>query len=206
MLLPMKYTTLPEKNIIAQTAQALEHHGIKTVVVDTKEEAKQYALSLLPKGAEVMNMTSKTLEQTGIAQEILGSGNYQAVRNTFATLDRKKDYDTMQKLGAAPVYAIGSVHAVTKDGRVIVASGSGSQLPAYAYGATHVIWVVGTHKIVENLDEGMNRIYDYVLPLEDARARAAYGSGSNVNKVLIVNKKGNQERITLIFVHEALGF
>ncbi len=114
----------------------------------------------------------------------------------------------MQKLGAAPEYVIGSVHTVTEDGHVlIIASASGSQLPAYVYAAEHVIWVVGTQKIVKNIEEGMKRIYKYVLPLESARAHKAYGvPGSSVNKLLIVNKEPVPNRITIILVQQPLGF
>ena len=113
----------------------------------------------------------------------------------------------MQQLGAAPDWAVGSVHALTQEGEALIASATGSQLPAYAYGASHVIWVVGTQKIVGNLEEGMRRIHEYTLPLESERARKAYGvPGSAVNKMLIVRGEVNKERITVIMVREKLGF
>ena len=116
----------------------------------------------------------------------------------------------MQKLGAAPDYALGSVHAITQDGKVLVASGTGSQLPADAYGAGNVIWVVGAQKIVQNQDEGMKRIFDYVLPLETVRARKAYGLPDTWNsypsKILIFNREATPERITIVLVKEVLGF
>jgi len=112
----------------------------------------------------------------------------------------------MQKLGAAPEYAVGSVHAVTEDGKVIIASNTGSQLPAYAYGSAHVIWVVGTQKIVANLEQGLKRIYEYVLPLESERLKKVYGVESNVSKLLIINKEIAPNRLTLILVKQKLGF
>ena len=113
----------------------------------------------------------------------------------------------MKKTGAAPEYCIGSVHAVTQDGKVFIASNTGSQLPSYAYGSANVIWVVGTQKIVKDFDEANERIYKYTLPLESERARKAYGvPGSAVNKMLIVNKEVAPGRITIIFVNEKLGF
>ncbi len=99
------------------------------------------------------------------------------------------------------------MHAVTEDGKVLIASNSGSQLPAYAYGSGHVIWVVGAQKIVKNLDEGIKRIYEHSLPLESERARKAYGvPGSAVNKLLIINKEIIPGRITMILTKEKLGF
>lgn len=111
-----------------------------------------------------------------------------------------------QRLGAAPDWAIGSVHAVTEDGKVLIASATGSQLSAYAYGANHVVWIVGAQKLVKNFEDGLKRLYEYSLPLEDVRARKVYGAGSSVNKILIVNKEPAPERITMIIVKEKLGF
>lgn len=138
------------------------------------------------------------------------SGKFTSVKNELSKLDRAKDGHLMQQLGAAPEYAVGSVHAVTQDGKVMIASNTGSQLPAYAYGASHVIWVVGTQKIVKNLDEGEERLYNHTLPLESARAQVAYGLPegykSNVSKLLIVSREVNPNRITIVFVKELLGF
>jgi hypothetical protein len=113
----------------------------------------------------------------------------------------------MRQTGAAPDWAIGSVHAVTEEGQIVVASATGSQMPAYLYGAGHVVWVVGIQKIVPDLNAAIQRVYDHVLPLESDRARKAYGvPGSAVNKLLVINKEVQPSRATLIFVNEVLGF
>ena len=122
-------------------------------------------------------------------------------------MNRETDHREMQRLGAAPEYVIGSVHAVTEDGKVIIASNTGSQLPGYAYSADHVIWVVGAQKIVKNVDEGIKRIYEYVLPLESERAHKAYGvEGSFVSKLLIMNREPNPNRIKIILIKEPAGY
>lgn len=151
-----------------------------------------------------MNMSSMTLDATGIAKEINESGRFDSVRKKFASMG--KGNKEMKHIGAAPQFAVGSVHAVTEEWHLLIASASGSQLPAYAYGANRVIWVVGTQKIVKDTDEGIKRIYEHSLKLEDQRARKAYGVGSGVNKILIVNKEVVSGRITVILVKEKLGF
>ena len=203
-----RWNTIPSDEIIKKTANALLENGIKAEIVSDGKEAKEKALSLLPQGEEVMMMTSVTLDTISLSEEInKPGGKFTPVRDKLYAMDRKTQGLEMNKLGAAPEYAIGSVHAVTEDGKAIVASNTGSQLPAYAYGAEHVIWVVGAQKIVKNLDDAFKRIYEYVLPLEADRARKAYGaSGSNVSKLLIINKEINPERIRMIIVKEALGF
>ncbi len=207
MLSTTTWNQIPSDTIIQKTADALQENGMTPIIVENKEEAKEKLLSLLPEGAEVMDMTSVTLTTLGITDELHHSGKYKSIKNVLSKMDRATDHLEMQKLGAGPEYALGSVHAVTEDGKVIIASNTGSQLPAYAYGASHVVWVVGAQKITADLDSALKRVYDYVLPLESDRAHKAYGvPGSFVSKLLIINKEITPGRITVIFVKENLGF
>ena len=112
----------------------------------------------------------------------------------------------MRQLSASPDWVVGSAHAVTAQGSLLIASASGSQLGPIASGAGHVILVIGAQKIVPDFDTGLRRIYEYCFPLEDLRARQAYGVESGVNNVLVVNKAVAPGRITAILVNEPLGF
>lgn len=202
-----KWNQVASQESIDKAISALKENGIEARFVQTGEDAKKEVFSIIPKDAEVMTMTSITLDTLGISSEINESGKYNSVRNKLNSMDRSTQNLEIQKLGAAPEYAIGSVHAVTEQGSVLIASNTGSQLSAYAVGSPNVIWVVGTQKIVKNTDDGMKRIYEYVLPLESDRARKAYGvSGSSVNKLLIINKEVMRQGIIIIFVGEMLGF
>lgn len=179
---------------------ALKENGMEAVVVETGEEAKKMVLEIIPKGAEVMVMSSVTLETIGLT-------DLDTVKKRLMTMDRATQGREMQKLGAVPEWAVGSVQAVTRDGKVVMASNTGSQLAAYVYGAEHVIWVVGKQKIVKDLDEAFKRVYEYVLPLESERVKKAYGmEKSNVSKLLVVSKEVKPGRITVILVNEPLGF
>jgi len=204
----MTYNTIASDEIINKTKAALEQNGITVLIAENGAEAKEKALGLVPPGSQVMTMTSVTGDALSLAGSINESGNYDSVRSKLMGPAAEKLSPREKKmLGAAPEYSIGSVHAVTQNGQVMIASNTGSQLPAYAYGSDHVIWVVGAQKIVASIDQGFKRIYDYVLPLEADRARKAYGAaGSNVSKLLIVNKEITPGRITMIIVKEVLGF
>lgn len=204
----MDWTKLATQEQIDKTVDALQANGFDAIVVENKEQAKDAMLKLIPEGVEIMNNTSITLEQAGIVKEILESGKYKPVRDEFKKMDPKTQGLAMRKLGSAPDYAIGSVHAVTEDGKVLIASRTGSQLGQYVYGANKVIWVVGAQKIVPNVDAGIQRIYEYVLPLESDRSNKAYNmtSGSFVNKLVIYYREDNKERIKIIIVKELLGF
>jgi L-lactate utilization protein LutC len=201
------YNTPKEENQVASAITALKKNGIEAFLVKNGAEAKQKVLEMLPKGANVMTMTSVTLDTLGISTAINNSSDYDSVRARFAKMDSKTEASEMRAMGSAPEYTVGSVHAVTEDGSLVIASNTGSQLPAYAYGAGKVIWVVGTQKIVKNLDEAMKRLYDYTLPLESERAHKAYGvQGSFISKLLIIHQEVVPGRLTVILVPENLGF
>ena len=102
--------------------------------------------------------------------------------------------------------ALKELHAITEDGQLLIASASGSQIPPYSFTASHVVLVVGTHKIVKDLDDGLKRLYEYSLPLESERARKAYGvQGSSVNMVLLLERT-RPGRVSIVLVGEELGF
>jgi len=191
---------------IRATAAALEENGIRALVADSGQDARQLVLDLLPEGAEVFNATSRTLETIGLAEDIERSGRYRAVRPRLYQMDRVMQGREMRKAAAAPDYLVGSVHAVTEAGSLLVASASGSQLGPLVSGAGTVILVIGAQKIVPDLETGLRRIEEYCYPLEDARARTAYGIPSGVNNILIVNRLPAPGRITVILVAERLGF
>lgn len=203
-----KWDILASDESIQKAVGALKANGIDAIVVENGIEAKKKVFELIPQGAEVMTMSSITIDTLSITKEIQESGKYDSVKNKLAKMDRTTQERKMQRIGAAPEYAAGSVHAITEDGKLIIASNSGSQLPAYSYGASHVVWVAGTQKIVKNVEEGTKRIYEYVLPLEFERANKAYNitTGSNVSKMLIINRENIAGRLTLILVKEKLGF
>lgn len=200
------YDTLAPQDKIDTAIASLKINGMEAMSVATGADAKAKLMELIPAGAHVMNMTSVTLDMISAAKEINESGNYEPVRAKLS--DKSTPPDRKRELGAAPQVAIGSVHALTEDGHLMIASNTGSQLPAYAYGAAHVIFVVSSQKIVKNMEEGMKRIYEHVLPLESARANKAYNitTGSNVSKLLIINKEVQKGRIMVIIVGEKLGF
>ena len=204
----MDWNKLADKKTVDKVIEALKANNIDAKFVETGQQAKEEVFKIIPEGAEVMTMSSVTLDPLGISKEIQESSKYNSVKNKLSSMDWKTQGMEMQKIGAAPEWAVGSVHAVTEEGNILISSNSGSQLPAYAYGSAHVIWVVGTQKIVKDTDSGIKRIYEYVLPLESERANKAYNitTGSNVSKLLIVNKEINPGRITVIFVNEVLGF
>jgi acyl-CoA hydrolase len=201
-----EFAKLATDEQIERTASALEANNIHTLIAEDGEEAKRLFLELVPEGAEVFLGASVTLETLGIRDEIDKSGKYDALRPKMFAMDRATQGREIRKLVGAPDYAAGSVHAVTEDGRVLIASNTGSQLGPYASGAGKVIWVVGAQKIVKDVNEGLRRIEEYSYPLEEVHMQELYKMSTSVNKVLIVNREIRPNRITMIIVKEELGF
>jgi len=203
---PDRFTTLPDDQTLAATTVALEEHGFSVEVVDDLDTARAAVLARIPDGSSVMTNTSVTLAKTGIADAINDSGGrWESARNQMLALDFATQVQQMKAISGQPDYALGSVHAVTRDGTLVIASASGSQLATYAWGAASVIFVVGAHKLVPDLAAAHERIYTHSLPLEDARAQAAYGQHSQVGKVLEIHQE-LPGRIHIVLIRQHVGF
>ena len=190
---------------IERTALALEANGMHALIAEDSQQARKLFFELVPEGSQVYQGSSITLDTLGITAHMEESGCFDAIRPKLRRLDRQTQSDQIRQLGASPDTMVGSINAVTEDGRVLVASASGSQLGPYVSGAKKVIWVVGAQKIVKDLDEGLRRIEEYVLPLENERLLKVYGMKTSLNKILIFNKE-RPGRITIILVKANLGF
>jgi acyl-CoA hydrolase len=200
-----RFTSLPDDQALAATVVALEEHGFSVEVVDDLDAARQAVLARIPAGSSVMTNTSVTLDQTGIADAINDGGPYDSARNKMFALDFATQAQQMKAIGGQPDYALGSVHAITRDGTLVIASASGSQLASYAWGAANVIFVAGAQKLVPSLEEAHQRIYQHSLELEDARAQAAYGMHSSVGKVLEIHQE-LPGRIHVVLIRQPVGF
>jgi acyl-CoA hydrolase len=202
---PDRFTTLPDEQALQATVVALEEHGFSVEVVDDLNAARAAVLARIPQGASVMTNTSATLAETGIADAINDGAAYDSARNKMLALDFATQAQQMKAIGGQPDYALGSVHAITRDGTLVIASASGSQLASYAWGAANVIFVVGAHKLVPTLEAAHQRIYQHSLKLEDARAIAAYGQHSFVGKVMEIHQE-LPGRIHIVLIRQQVGF
>jgi len=203
---PDRFTALPDEQTLADTVTALEEHGFSVEVVDDLDAARKAVLARIPDGSSVMTNTSVTLAETGIADAVNdGGGRWESARNAMFALDFATQAQQMKAIGGQPDYALGSVHAVTAGGTLVIASASGSQLASYAWGAAKVIFVAGAQKLVPGLEAARERIYTHSLVLEDARAIAAYGQHSQVGKILEIHAE-LPGRIHLVLIRQAVGF
>lgn len=191
---------------IDRTARALRAAGFEVEIFDDVAAARARVRALIPDGASVFTGASETLRLAGIDEDLNSSGRYVSLKSKAWSMDRATQMAEIRKLTSNPDVIVGSVSAVTEEGSLVIVSASGSQLPAYAGGAGRAIFVVGSQKIVPDIATALLRIEKYATPLEDARARKAYGRGTAMNKILIINGEGMSPRITVFLLRDAIGY
>jgi len=202
---PGRFTTLPDEETLGATVVALEEHGFSVEVVDDLDAARGAVLARIPEGSSVMTNTSLTLQEAGIAAAIDEGGRYESARNRMMALDFATQLQEMKAIAGQPDFALGSVHAITPDGTLVIASASGSQLASYVWGARNVIFVVGAQKLVRSAEEARERIVEHSLPLEDARAFSVYGQNSRIGKILEIHEE-SPGRIHVVLVRQSVGY
>ena len=191
---------------LERVAAALRANNFDVEILDDAAAARTRVKDLIPEGASVFTGASETLRLSGIDADINTSGRYQAIKPQTLAMDRITAADDIRRLRAVPDVVVGSVHAVTETGSLVAASGTGSQLPAYAGGAARAIWIVGAQKLVPDLPAALRRVEDHCLPLESARTQTAYGSPSAINRLLILSAEPYPGRGTVLLLRQAIGF
>lgn len=189
---------------LERASAALRENGYIVHVVDTVAEARDLVGTLLPTDQTIFTAASETLRIAGITADVDESGKYQSIRASAPTDD--SDLYARVRLGANPDVVLGSVHAITEEGTLVVGSATGSQFAPYASGARRVIWVVGSQKIVTDLDAALRRIRTYSLPSENQRLQDLYGQSSFLGKFLVVEREAFPERATVVLVRETIGY
>lgn len=202
---PGRFNVLADETTLADTVAAIERRGFGVEVVDDLEAAREAVLARIPQRSSVMTFPSVTLESTGIAAAIDGAGRYDSVRVRAAALDRATQLTEIKAAMLQPDFALGSVHAITRDGVPVLASALGSQLASYAWGASKVIFVVGAQKLIADISAARERIHEYCLKLENARTQQAYGSNSYIGKILEIHRD-EPGRTHIVLVRVAVGF
>jgi len=186
-------------------AQRLRDRNFEAVVVDNAEQAKTEVLSRIPAGASIHSGKSKTLEDIGLFKELMEDERYDFIRRRTMKMDRRTQMAEINKMSATPDVMVNSAHAVTEAGQIVITSASGSQIGPIASGAGHLILVIGSQKVVPDLDAAFRRISDIVFPYEDARLREQLGVGTKITRTLILEQDFMPGRTTVILVREPVG-
>ncbi len=205
----MVFNELANNQTVSETAHALQEKGYEVFMVNNGIEALEKIKVIIPEGMPVMNGSSVTLEQIGYIDYLKSDKHKWNDLHAKVTSEPDKDKRSiLRKQSSLSDYYLGSVHALTETGDFIVASNTGSQLPHLAFTSQNLVLVVSTKKIVKTLDEGLKRLKEYVVPLEDKHMQDLYKQHTALNKILISNGEAPMigRKITFILVEENLGF
>lgn len=181
---------------------------------DTKEEALEKALELIPKDAAVGWGGAISAEQIGL-MDAVKSGYKVYDRDTCTTLeDRVK---MMKKCLTADVFLTGA-NAISLDGQMVNIDGNGNRVAAIVYGPDSVIVVAGMNKVMDTLEDAIRRARTIAAPMNKQRFPAnetpCHVTGTCAdcksadcicNQILITRHCRPAGRIKFIIVGEELG-
>lgn len=199
------YTAPASEAELQDLAEHLRARNFEVVVVDNGEQARDEVLRRIPEGASIHSGKSKTLEDSGLFKVLMEDERYDFTRKKTQGMDRRTQRLEIARMGATPDVMINSVHAVTKEGQILITSASGSQIAPIASGAGQVILVIGSQKVVPDLGSALQRIRDHVVPYEDARLRQEMGVGTKIARTLILDQDFMPGRTTIILVRDPIG-
>lgn len=201
-----RQATLADEDTIQRTVAALNARDFETTVVDRGEEARDLLIGMVPEGAEIFNSTSETLDSIGYTEYLNTSNKYKDLHKPLVAEQDLAKQRELRRLTSVAEYVIGSVQAIAETGEVVIASSSGSQLGAYAYGAKHVILVSGIQKICRSLEEALARVRGYS---QDRHKDWQVGQGRSprpMGKLMILENEITPGRIKMILIKEKLGW
>ena len=206
MTVSNRTTVLVDDAAIERTVAALRGRNIDAVVAADGNDAREKLIGMIPDGAEVFKSTSETLDTIGYSDYIRETERYRNLyREIAAETDRERQRE-LRRLASVAEYYVGSVHAIAETGEVIIASGSGSQLGAYVFGAKQVIWVAGVQKICPTVSDALARVRGYAVERHHQWAEANGRTAGPMGKLLIFENEQQAGRVRLVLIKESVGW
>ena len=204
---PRTWSTVPADDVVEQTVKAIESRGIRVIVAGSAEDAMVVLKKVIPAGAEVMNGSSTTLIEIGYEDYISGNeSGWNLVHKVITAENNDKKRAELRRKSVAADYFISGANAIARTGEIVACDATGSRVGAWPFAAGHLILVAGVNKIVPTLADALDRVRKYAYPLENVRAKKAYGIPSTIGKCVILSHERNEGRVLLILIKESLGY
>ena len=204
---PQTWSTVPADDVVEQTAKAIESRGIRVIVAGNAEDAMAVLKKVIPAGAEVMNGSSTTLIEIGYEDYISGNeSGWNLVHKVITAENNDKKRAELRRKAVAADYFISGANAIARTGEIVACDATGSRVGAWPFAAGHLVLVAGINKIVPTLTDALDRVRKYAYPLENVRAKKAYGIPSTIGKCVILSHERNEGRVVLILIKESLGY
>lgn len=192
----------------------LQSRHFEAYYCKTKDEALQKALELIPENASVGWGGAMSAEQIGL-MDAIHNGPYRALDRATCKTQEERDQMAMACLGA-DVFLTGA-NGISLDGQMVNIDGTGNRVAAIIYGPKSVLVVAGMNKVMDNLEDAMQRARTVAAPLNQQRFQlpnpcTATGSCGNCrnetcicNQIVITRNCRPVGRIKFILVGEDLG-
>jgi L-lactate utilization protein LutC len=203
------FSNLANQSSLEKTRTSLIQKGYDVAVFSQKADALEKIKTLIPSGASVMNGSSTTLAQIGYLKYLKeGKHSWVDLHAKITAENEEAKRQQLRKESVLSDYYLGSVHALSESGEMIIASNTGSQLPHLVFTSPNIILVISTKKIVPDVNTALQRVEEYVVPLEEKRMQEAMNAHTALNKILIFKNEAAfmGRKIHILLVEEDLGF
>ena len=191
---------------ISRTIEALAARNVDAVLVESREAALAKLRVLVPEGSEVFVSTSETLDTVGYTEYMHGNDRYTNLHDQMMAQPDAASQREFRRTTTTADYFVGSVQAIAETGEIVVASGSGSQIGAYSYGARRVILVAGTQKICPTLADAEERTRGFTLERHDRWLEGRGATPTPIGKYMIMEHEPVVGRISMVLIPESLGW
>lgn len=181
---------------------------------DTKEEALEKVLSLIPAGSSVGWGGSVTCQQIGVLDAVR-AGEYNVIDRDAAKTPADREA-ALHRCLQADTFLTGA-NAMSLDGQMVNIDGTGNRLAAICFGPKQVIVVAGMNKVADTLEDAVTRArtvaapmneqrFDFPTPCNTTGACADCKSEKCICNQILITRHGRGNRIKFILVGEDLGF
>lgn len=194
--------------------EVLKSCGYDVHFVKNKKEAFELSKSYIKTNMSVGLGGSETVKEIGLLDFLLNN-NEITVHNQYETGISMEENIKRRRQGLISDIFVTSTNAITRDGKLVNADGSGNRVAAFSYGPTNVLVVVGINKIVDTLEDGFKRVMEVAAVKNIERINNVaikmgkepkYNLENIANKFSWVKADDIKGRIIIILVDEELGY
>ena len=192
----------------------LKSCGYDANFVKTKEEAFELAKTYIKSGMSVGLGGSESVKEIGLLDYLLNKKDI-TLFNQYEDGISMDENIHRRRQGLVSDIFVTSTNAITKDGKLVNADGSGNRVAAFSYGPKNVLVIVGINKIVDDVEAGFKRVMEVaaVKNIDRINNKAIemgkepkYNLENIANKFSWVKADDEKGRIIIILVDEELGY
>lgn len=207
------------KKVGEKVVLGLKKRFFDAYYVDTKEQALQKAVELIPLTDVISWGGSMSVLEVGLIDHLL-KNEYHVINRDLAS-NKEEKIEILKQAMYCDTYLMGT-NAMTEDGQLVNIDCIGNRVAALMFGPKNVVIVVGVNKVVKTVDEAIERAREIAAPINMQRVAGnglrqtpCFSSGSchdciskdSICSHIVITRLCNpQKRIKVIVVGESLGF